>query len=1184
MKTKYAFLIFCLIFLLQTNVKAQDGKLDSSFGVNGYVTTSITKYNIGGTSSASTLFIQPDNKILIYGTATVSGVTSNILARYNTNGTIDSSIGNQGKAIVNYLSAYPNSYTLRLLQPDGKILFGGYITGSYKDFSVIRYNHNGSLDSSFGTNGIVIISVGQFDDVANGISLQTDGKIILAGYTYTGINKDFAIVRLTQNGAPDLSFNATGKVTTPIGSGDEIANCVAVNSVGKIIVGGYASNGSNYDFALVQYETNGLPDSTFGTNGKTTTIVGPADDWINKIVLQPDGKIIALGSTQVATSNNIILRYNTNGSVDASFGISGKITYPSNITNIALQPDGKTVIAGTNYIARYTLSGIADSSFGIGGKVIPIIDSGYTDVISSMGITSNGKIVTAGNSVFTLNTTFAVARYDSIGNADVSFGSTRIIRTQFGYTPNVCLTYGNSTAVQQDGRILMAGSFKISNQLDMYVARYNNNGTPDNSFGDQGIVSLDFSGKDDEVKSMVIQSDGKILIGGYETTGTKSNLAFVRLNSNGDMDTSFGSNGKVVYSFTSAYKDYISSIGLQGNGKIVCIVRADTGTNNIAPVSYGLLRFLTNGNIDSAFGINGTVNPTFGAAITIQNDDKIILTGGDKYAVQRFNDNGAIDTTFNNGNKFKYFDSCHLIMSYYCYNYCNSVSSNIQSDGKIVVVGSHQRCCPSNDLNGIIFRLNVNGTLDITFGSKGFSVGSYFSSTTALDKWAVSGSLQRDDKFILVGLSSSSSGNLYLGRFQKSGTKDSSFGSFGYVINRFNNSTNTYYSPVSSVIINDSCIVTAGYGNVGSGTSFAGMAKFNISVLPYANFVSNSKYGNTTTPIQFTDKSKLTPTAWSWSFAPSTVTYVNGTSDSSQHPQVRFNSNGTYSVTLASTFPTGTVSITKSNYITIGKPIVNFYSVKRTGDSTTVFNFIDSTTNAPDSWSWRFIPNNVIYQNGTSPNSQNPSLKFTVPGTYAVLLKAANVNGDDSILKTSYIIITNAKPIASFYSDSVNGTTKTIFDFTDSSTNIPTSWNWLFVPNNVSYQNGTGATSQNPSVKFTVPRQYTVMLKVGNAYGFDSLIKTNFITITNVGIEQLDIENQIQIYPNPGSGVFDVIVNNNVNEKYQLSVYDLTGKLIYERNDFSDHGTIDISFASKGIYILSLKSDNVLFKRKLIVN
>jgi uncharacterized delta-60 repeat protein len=272
------------------------------------------------------------------------------------------------------------------------VVAGMSFNGSNNDFALVRYTTNGALDLTFGTGGIVTTPIGSGNDGAYSVAIQTDGKLVVAGYSYNGTNYDFALVRYTTNGALDLTFGTGGIVTTPIGSGNDYAYSVAIQTDGKLVVAGNSSNGgSNSDFALVRYTTNGALDLTFGTEGIVTTDFGGPIDYGNSVAIQTDGKLVVAGNSGNGASNSdfALVRYTTNGALDLTFGTGGIVTtdfggYGDVGHSVAIQTDGKLVVAGWSYngnisdfaLVRYTTNGALDLTFGTGGIVTTSVGSG----------------------------------------------------------------------------------------------------------------------------------------------------------------------------------------------------------------------------------------------------------------------------------------------------------------------------------------------------------------------------------------------------------------------------------------------------------------------------------------------------------------------------------------------------------------------------------------------------------------------------------------------------------------------------------------------------------------------------------------------------------------------------------------------------------------------------------------
>lgn len=543
-----------------------DGTLDNTF---------VASNGVGASGIVRTINIQSNGKIIIGGDfVDVNGTSRNRIARINTNGTLDTTF-NPGTGANN--SVYSTS-----IQSDGKIIIGGYFTsfnGIAKKY-ITRLNADGALDSSFnsGTGA---------DNYVLTTSFQNDGKIIMGGwFTTYNSNVRNCIARLNSDGTLDSSFNSgTSQYGTVYTS--------KIQTNGKIIIGG---NLGSYNGCprgkIVRINIDGEIDYSFNSGTASDSFI-----WTSSI--QSNGKILIGGdfTSYFGVSRSKIARLNTDGTLDTSFnpGIGANGT----IYKIAIQNDGKIIIGGNftsyngitiNRIARLNANGTLDASFNPG--------TGANDVVYTISIQGDGKIIIGGNfGSYNGIVKQVLARINTDGTLDNTF-----------YNPQYYIT-GTilSTLIQNDGKIIIGGSFHSVNQITRYrIARLNSDGTLDSSFG-----SI-FTTNDSYVSTISIQSDGKIIAAGKLNSICKN---IIRINSNGSIDNSFNTG-------TGTNED-INSTSIQSDGKI--IIGGNFTSYNGTASNY-IARLNADGSLDTSFNVGiGTNNGI--KTTSIQSDGKIIIGG-----------------------------------------------------------------------------------------------------------------------------------------------------------------------------------------------------------------------------------------------------------------------------------------------------------------------------------------------------------------------------------------------------------------------------------------------------------------------------------------------------------------------------------------------------------------------------
>ena len=426
----------------------------------------------------------------------------------------------------------------------------------------------------------------------------------------------FISPQVAQAAAGDLdpTFGTVGMVTTDISRSTDIANAVAVQADGKLVVVGqtYKNNDfSGEDFVVTRYNTDGTLDTTFGRGGKVRTDFPGLAAVPSSVVIQSDGKIVVAGGAFplfTFLGNFELVRYNPNGSLDRSFGNGGIVTttFPegSYAFDVALQPDGKIIAAGTVFVdfnpgdisdtdfalARYNSDGSLDTTFGNGGTLMTDFFGNEDDAFSVL-IQPDGKIVAVGSANNPASYyDFAAVRYLSNGTIDTTFGVAGKVSTDFG---DQNFDRARSAALQSDGRIVAAG-FAISQNggvQNFAVARYTSNGILDTTFSGDGKTQIDFGNCCQSATKVLLQSDGKIIVvGGSNGESGDDDFLLARLSPRGSLDNTFGVGGQVRTSFGDL-NGGANGAALQSDGKIVAVGFQATFSNQWA--NFALARYLS---------------------------------------------------------------------------------------------------------------------------------------------------------------------------------------------------------------------------------------------------------------------------------------------------------------------------------------------------------------------------------------------------------------------------------------------------------------------------------------------------------------------------------------------------------------------------------------------------------------
>jgi len=398
------------------------------------------------------------------------------------------------------------------------------------------FSQSGTLDTSFGDSGTMITSFGQLNAESNSICIQSDGKILLSGISEIDSNEDIIVVRYMSNGQLDEEFGIDGKFCLNISNFSDRCYGMALDDDDNIFLTGFTYN-DNFESKgiVVKLNINGIIDSTFANNGIWISDIPDSREDFREILLQNDGKILIAGTIDFIgqSTSSAIIRLNSDGSLDSNFGQDG-----------------------------------------IASVEVPI---SYNPRFAKLN--SNMEIVAGG---FSLESTasLVMVKFDQQGDISTSFGNNGIVIENSAFDE-----FSRDIAIQADNKIVVATGITNNSGRDFGLTRYNNNGLIDNEFGINGRVSTDFLQTSNTAHSVLIQSDGKIILTGFLGITPNHNYAIARYDSFGTLDNSFGEEGKVITNFE--FDDLAFTSELQSDGKLLCAGHSKvTGISQLSIARY----------------------------------------------------------------------------------------------------------------------------------------------------------------------------------------------------------------------------------------------------------------------------------------------------------------------------------------------------------------------------------------------------------------------------------------------------------------------------------------------------------------------------------------------------------------------------------------------------------------------
>jgi uncharacterized delta-60 repeat protein len=717
--------ILLLFLFINTTCSCFSQLMDSSFGTNG-----VLKEKIGFPRfTIWTSCIQDDGKIIIAGSAS----NTLILSRFHTNGSVDNTFGNNGTSYPKIESQASATVVLKYL-PSGKILLGRYRESS--GGQLFRLNSNGTVDSSFGTNGMASTPLSK--EVSD-IGIQSDNKIVVCNSQ--GTFRFFPDGRLDQN---FRNQNIPLDAQLLILSNDKI-----------LLFDKYSDGTIKKGPRIYRYNSDGSVDKTFGNDGITSIDIPRTYRLKMKVRIDNSidlGMLIRNNYNEFSpdTINLVLAHCKSDGRIDSSFGTEGikKMNWRVHDLNYFLPQDfiftseDKILFAGTN--------------------------------INDKGIKQ-----------------FAAFKINKDGTTDNSFGNNGIASVT-----NKDVSYaGLLPLTQKDGKIIITGYEFGSGRFNVAITRMESNGNSDNNFGQNGISVVPW-GYDSNYSSiaqdMILKKDGKIITGGFSNNGMFKSIVLAQFNSNGVKDNTFGNNGQVNIPLDEDTYWSVSSVSSWGQTYLYLVQDSQENTYALTPSHdfaqknvLALYKFKSNGNLDSAFGYLGkkriqiSSNGSRPIGMVMQADGKLIIAGttfrtltdSTALVLTRITSTGVIDPTFGNSGilKDKAFNTENEFRHY---NQPRRLA--IQSDGKILVTGKTNESLP---IGFAVRRYNIDGSIDSKFGE----FGSGMAKIKTLYADATSIALQPDGKILVGG--NGWNGGMCAVRYETNGFLDETFGNRGIKTN-----------------------------------------------------------------------------------------------------------------------------------------------------------------------------------------------------------------------------------------------------------------------------------------------------------------------------------------------------------------------------------------------------------------
>ncbi len=782
------------LLLLTTLATAQIPGPDSTFGRFGAAWRNIYPTD----DQAFGIALRPDGRAIVAGRTTIDSVPQMAVFQYKTDGTLDLDFHWNGKCAPPY-NGRTSSAQAVAVDAGGHILLAGYITTfDSEDFVLVRILPNGVQDPTFGNgNGWVTTDFNGGNDQANAVAIQPDGKIVVAGFTRKNKDADFALARYLPDGSLDATFGTGGRTISKIDTLADIIRDMVIQTNGKIIVCGTTLAPKVFNnpsfFVVARYLPDGSPDPVFGGLGNVITDIGADEesDIARAVALTPTGQIVVAGYSSISLASKIsVVRYRPNGLLDTNFGNLGVaqtaiFANSGNFcTDILALADNSLLLTGMAenvdfkdaFLFKMLENGSPDPSFGQNGKVVRSL-SPKDDNAYCLARRPDGRILVVGDTrkADDFYTDAAVMQFNANGSNDAAFGSGGAVVEDVGTSED----FGSAVLVQPDGKVLVGGSAGNNYAAtDWTLLRFKSNGQPDSIFGNHGIQIFDLQSGLSYKVQIVRQPTGKIVAGG--NIGGKPVL--VRFDSAGNIDNNFGSAGKVFLNLPN--ESLTQEITQQADGKLLAVAVKPFGTGGFRAA---MLRFSADGQPDTNFGQNGQIESAVvnqdWTDVAVLPDGRIMAAGSQYVSIQdatvsRFLPNGQPDLSFGQNGTATFL--ADIFPS----------GIKLQKDGKAVVVGFNKA-----------MRLNIDGTLDLTFGTQGIASiqGDWTPDLFDLQ-------MQEDKRILLIGrtyevpTNNPAHKNFLVARLNSDGSRDNTWGENGLLRLRGTEARSAAFDPDGNIL------------------------------------------------------------------------------------------------------------------------------------------------------------------------------------------------------------------------------------------------------------------------------------------------------------------------------------------------------------------------------------------------